>query len=146
MKTANRKDIPVVYTIKGNRQCRSTLAFLEEHNIEYIEKNVNADGLNRESLLNLVQSVGGFDDIFAKRSLPYKELDKLMQDKNTRTSMIFDFILENPRVLKYPILFDNKRVMIGFNELDIRAFIPRKVKIQSFLSTLNNMREECPLI
>ena len=37
-------------------------------------------------------------------------------------------IQENPRLLKRPLIFDEQRLLIGFNEDGIRAFIPPEVR------------------
>ena len=35
---------------------------------------------------------------------------------------------ETPRILKSPILVDDKRLQVGYKEDDIRAFLPRSVR------------------
>jgi regulatory protein spx len=37
-------------------------------------------------------------------------------------------ITSNPRILKSPILIDEKRLQVGYKEDDIRAFLPRSVR------------------
>ena len=37
-------------------------------------------------------------------------------------SNLIDLISENPSLLRRPIILDNKRMQIGFNEDEIRAF------------------------
>lgn len=41
---------------------------------------------------------------------------------------VIDLIQENPRILKSPILIDDKRLQIGYKEDDIRAFLPRSIR------------------
>ncbi len=41
---------------------------------------------------------------------------------------VLDIIMETPRILKSPILVDDKRLQIGYKEDDIRAFLPRSVR------------------
>ena len=36
--------------------------------------------------------------------------------------------METPRILKSPILVDEKRLQVGYKEDDIRAFLPRSVR------------------
>jgi regulatory protein spx len=38
-------------------------------------------------------------------------------------------ISENPQVLRRPIIMDEKRLHVGYNEEEIRAFLPRTVRI-----------------
>lgn len=37
-------------------------------------------------------------------------------------------MIENPTIMKRPILIDEKRLEVGFNQEDIRSFLPRKVR------------------
>jgi len=39
-------------------------------------------------------------------------------------------IEENPSLLRRPIILDAKRMQIGFNEDEIRAFLPRSYRQQ----------------
>ena len=41
---------------------------------------------------------------------------------------VIDIIMETPRILKSPILVDDKRLQVGYKEDDIRAFLPRSVR------------------
>ncbi len=41
---------------------------------------------------------------------------------------VIDLITSNPRILKSPILIDEKRLQVGYKEDDIRAFLPRAVR------------------
>ena len=43
-------------------------------------------------------------------------------------SEVIDLIQENPRILKSPILIDDKRLQVGYKEDDIRAFLPRSIR------------------
>ena len=44
------------------------------------------------------------------------------------TLKVIDIIMETPRILKSPILVDDKRLQVGYKEDDIRAFLPRSVR------------------
>ena len=41
---------------------------------------------------------------------------------------LINLIYKYPSLLKRPILFDNKRLQIGYNEDEIRRFLPRCVR------------------
>ncbi|CRH94310.1 Regulatory protein spx [Chlamydia trachomatis] len=41
---------------------------------------------------------------------------------------MIDLIQDNPRILKSPILIDDKRLQVGYKEDDIRAFLPRSIR------------------
>jgi regulatory protein spx len=70
----------------------------------------------------------GFDSVIVFHSnatLVYKRiLAKKKRDYLTSGEMI-QLILEYPRLLRSPIIFDDHRLLIGFNEEEIRQFLPR---------------------
>ena len=41
------------------------------------------------------------------------------------TKELISFIQKNPAVLKRPIIMDERRFLVGYNDDEIRAFIPR---------------------
>ena len=45
-------------------------------------------------------------------------------------SALIRLIEQNPSLLRGPIIIDNKRMQIGFNEDEIRAFLPRSYRKQ----------------
>ncbi len=45
-------------------------------------------------------------------------------------SELINLISKNPSLLRRPIIMDNKRMQIGFNEDEIRAFLPRDYRKQ----------------
>ena len=55
-----------------------------------------------------------------------KALDYDIEDLSL--SQVIDLIQENPRILKSPILIDEKRLQVGYKEDDIRAFLPRSIR------------------
>ena len=43
-------------------------------------------------------------------------------------NQLLDLLVEKPQLLKRPIIYDGRRLQIGYNEEDIRAFLPRSVR------------------
>ncbi|HCC3140667.1 TPA: transcriptional regulator Spx, partial [Legionella pneumophila] len=41
---------------------------------------------------------------------------------------LFGIIQNNPGLLRRPIIIDEKRLQVGYNEDEIRRFLPRKVR------------------
>jgi len=46
---------------------------------------------------------------------------------------LFKLIQENPGLLRRPIIMDEKRLQVGYNEDEIRRFLPRKVRTYQLL-------------
>jgi regulatory protein spx len=55
-------------------------------------------------------------------------------------SEMISFIRENPSVLKRPIVVNDRRIQVGYNEEEIRSFIPQARRI--FEKHCN--ADECP--
>ena len=41
---------------------------------------------------------------------------------------LLDLVQANPGLLRRPIMIDEKRLQVGFNEDEIRRFLPREVR------------------
>ena len=82
------------------------------------------------SILALTEN--GTDDIISTRSKIFQKLDVDVEDLSI--SALIRLIEENPSLLRRPIILDNKRMQIGFNEDEIRAFLPRSYHKQELRS------------
>ncbi|WP_017755355.1 transcriptional regulator Spx [Calidifontibacillus oryziterrae] len=111
---------------------RKAVKWFEKNNISYIERNILANPLNVQELQKILELTSeGTDEIIATRSKIYKELNL---DFDTLTLLeLLNLIEKHPTLLRNPIVVDNKRMMVGYNEDDIRKFIPRKVRKRQWL-------------
>ncbi|MBN8192915.1 transcriptional regulator Spx [Bacillus sp. AFS015802] len=107
--------------------CRKARAWLEEHSIQYVERNMLTEPLTPDEIKSILRlTENGTEDIISKQSKAYQELkvdiDSLpLQD-------LYTLIKENPLILKRPIMLDEKRLQIGYNDEEIRSFLPRKIR------------------
>lgn len=44
------------------------------------------------------------------------------------TYQLIDLVEKNPSLLRRPIIMDDRRLQVGYNEDEIRRFLPRKVR------------------
>ena len=68
----------------------------------------------------------GTEDIISKRSKAYQSL-KIDVDDLPMTEL-YELIRKTPGLLRRPIIIDDKRLQIGYNEDEIRRFLPREVR------------------
>ncbi|MCR8847912.1 transcriptional regulator SpxA [Rossellomorea sp. SC111] len=107
--------------------CRKARAWLEEHSVQYVERNMLIEPLTPDEIKSILRlTENGTEDIISKQSKVYQELkvdiDSLpLQD-------LYTLIKENPLILKRPIMLDEKRLQIGYNDEEIRSFLPRKIR------------------
>ncbi|SEK59965.1 regulatory protein spx [Carnobacterium iners] len=117
----------ILYTTPSCASCRKARTWLKENNIEYLEKNIFKDQLTEYDLkviLSLTEN--GTEEIISFRSQIFHDLNIDMEDISLKE--LIHVILENPSLIRRPILIDDKRLQIGFNEEDIRRFLPRDIR------------------
>lgn len=116
-----------IYTAPSCASCRKVKAWLKEHNIPFIEKNIFSTLLRESELKELLErSENGTDDIISKRSKIIKE-NKVDIDSMKMNDLI-KFIQDNPSILKRPIIIDERRFQVGYNAEEIRVFIPKELR------------------
>jgi regulatory protein spx len=112
-----------IYTSPSCASCRKVKKWFDEQKIPYREKNIFSTALNAKELKDLLSKTeNGTDDIISKRSNIIKE--KKVDIDDMSINQLVDFIRENPSILKRPIMVDERRVKVGYNEDEITTFIP----------------------
>ena len=110
-----------LYTSPSCTSCRKARAWLQEHEIPYVERNIFSEPLNIDELKAILQMTeDGTEEIISTRS--NMDLDELSLKE------LLDLVKENPGLLRRPIMIDEKRLQVGFNEDEIRRFLPRDVR------------------
>ena len=109
--------------------CRKARAWLIKHEVTFQEHNIITSPLTREELLDILSfTENGTEDIISTRSKVFQKLNIDVEELSI--SELISLIAENPSLLRRPIIMDNKRMQIGFNEDEIRAFLPRDYRKQ----------------
>lgn len=109
--------------------CRKARAWLSKYEVAFEEHNIITSPLNKEELLQILSfTENGTEDIISTRSKVFQKL--AIDVDELSTSSLMELISENPSLLRRPIILDKKRMQIGFNEDEIRAFLPRDYRKQ----------------
>lgn len=113
--------------------CRKARAWLKKHDVPFKEHNIMTSPLSSQELTSILAlTENGTDDIISTRSKIFQKLGVDVEDLSI--SALIRLIEENPSLLRRPIILDNKRMQIGFNEDEIRAFLPRSYRKQELRS------------
>lgn len=116
-----------IYTQSSCSSSRKAIKWLKENNIPYVEKRISSQPLTLAEFKNILRMTeDGTDEIIATNSNDFKKLDVEIDQLSIQE--LYELIKEHPRLLRSPILIDEKRLQVGYNEMDIRRFIPRKVR------------------
>lgn len=116
-----------LYTSPSCTSCRKAKAWLEEHNIDFRERNIFSEPLTIDEIKEVLRMTeDGTDEIISTRSKAFQELD--IQLDAMPLQDLYELIQNNPGLLRRPILLDEKRLQVGYNDDEIRRFLPRKVR------------------
>lgn len=118
--------------------CRKVKKWFEENHIPFETVNIFSSDLTADDIKEAIRkSENGTDDILSRRSKVFQETG--MDFDEMTISELVQFVLENPSVLKRPIIIDDRRVQVGYNAEEIRTFIPRAQRLAAL-----SCNEECP--
>ena len=116
-----------LYTTPSSVSCRKAKSWLEENNLPFIEKNIFNESLTISELKAILRlTENGTEDIISYRSQAFQNLNVPIDEFSL--SEVLELIQEEPSLIRRPILIDEKRLQIGFNDDDIRRFLPREVR------------------
>ena len=116
-----------LYTSPSCTSCRKARAWLKEHNIPYAERNIFSDPLSVDELKQILQMTeDGTEEIISKRSKVYHDLHVNIDDLSLKD--LLDLVQRHPGLLRRPIIMDEKRLQVGYNEDEIRRFLPHEVR------------------
>lgn len=109
--------------------CRKARAWLLAHEVPFAEHNIMTNPLTAKELKRLLSlTENGTDDLISTRSKIFQKLNIDVDELSVKE--LIDLIETYPSLLRRPIILDEKRMQIGFNEDEIRAFLPRNYRKQ----------------
>lgn len=116
-----------IYLSGSWSSCRKAKKWLRKRHIEFEEINLTKDIMEKDDLIKILSlTENGLEDVIATRGKTYSGLNHNFDELGLEEA--YRLIQENPRLLKRPLIFDEQRLLIGFNEDGIRAFIPPEVR------------------
>ena len=122
----------ILYTAPSCTSCRKAKAWLQTHDIDFQEHNLFTEPLSSEKIKQILQlTESGTEEIISTRSKAFQQLNVDINDLSLNE--LFDMITHDPSLLRRPIMLDEKRLQVGYNEDEIRRFLPRKIRTLELL-------------
>lgn len=116
-----------LYTSPSCTSCRKAKAWLENNDIPFKERNIFSEPLTIDEIKEILRMTeDGTDEIISTRSKVFQKLDVNIEQLPMQD--LFELIQKNPGLLRRPIIIDEKRLQVGYNEDEIRRFLPRTVR------------------
>ncbi|MCG0791669.1 negative regulator of proteolysis [Lactiplantibacillus plantarum] len=127
-----------LYTQSSCHSSRVARQWLEAHGIEFKEKNFSVDSPTVQDLKRILSlTEHGVDDIISARSKDYSEIAPKLPEMPLNEAL--KLLCDHPKLLRRPIIISDSKIQVGFNEDDIRQFIPRPVRRLKFNALLSRL-------
>lgn len=116
-----------LYVSPSCTSCRKAKAWLEEHELAFEEQNIYHEPLTKDEIKEILMLTDeGTEEIISYRSEAYKNLEIDFDELSMRE--LLDLFIEQPSLIRRPIIMDDRRLQIGFNDEEIRMFLPREIR------------------
>lgn len=113
-----------IITANNSGSSRRALRWLQAENIAYTELNMTKETLSIAELKAILRvSENGIDDILATHSKLYPALKTRYQDMSLNA--VLREVQKHPTLLRSPLIYDDRRLVVGFNQERARMLIPR---------------------
>ena len=107
--------IPNCDTIKKARK------FLKDNNIDYDFHDYKKSGVPEKELKKWIKQTG-WEALLNKRGTTWRKLDDNTKD-NVNQSTAIKIMLENPSIIKRPLLDIDSTYTVGFNEKEYKSLL-----------------------
>lgn len=135
------KKLIQIYTTPSCASCRKAKKWFDQYKIPYSEKNIFSIKLSKEDIFRMLSnSENGFEDIISTRSKVFKE--KKLEPDGMSTQALVEFIIENPSVLKRPIIINENELQVGYNNEDITIFLPKEMRNKECFNSFDKLDDE----
>ena len=116
-----------LYVSPSCTSCRKAKSWLEEHDLGYEEKNIYHEPLSKDEIKEILMLTDeGTEEIISYRSQAYKDLE--VDIDTLSMNDLLELFIEEPSLIRRPIILDDRRLQIGYNEEEIRMFLPREIR------------------
>jgi Spx/MgsR family transcriptional regulator len=113
------------YTYPSCTSCRKTKKWLSAHSVNVQERHLFRETPTRQELFTLLSMTSeGLDELLATRSRTFKSLNVDVEDMPL--SAVVDLIIQEPKLLRRPILTDGETIVVGYNLEKLRSLTKKK--------------------
>lgn len=129
-----------LFVTTSSASCRKARQWLEQNGIPYKERNMLVRPLSMEEFKRILERTEiGTEEIISVRSKVFQELGLEIESLSLRE--LHKIIEQYPTIMRRPILIDDKRLQVGFNEEEIRRFLPRSTRTSELMKFLTSINE-----
>lgn len=112
----------IIYGIKNCNTMKKAFTWLDDHHIQYQFHNYKTDGLTADLLDTFLQLVD-WQSLLNTSGTTWRKLDEQVREQINNAQAAKKIMLDNPSILKRPLLIDGKRALLGFSDESYSQFI-----------------------
>lgn len=101
-----------LYGIKNCDTIKKARKWLEENGVDYKFHDLRSEGIDAASIDSWIEQAG-WETVLNRRGTTWRKLDSSVQE-NTDSSNVTALLLEQPAMIKRPILDNKGTITIGF--------------------------------
>lgn len=117
-----------LFTYPGSIDCKKVKKWLDSHSIPYEEKELFDQQVTMEELKQMTSLTEmGVIDIIAPEYLSV--VRHVIEDNDISLKELYEEVEKEPKLLKLPILYDDKRMLVGYNEEELSKFLPKPTRV-----------------
>ena len=102
-----------IYGIKSCDSCRKAVSWFREHELEHEFHDLREDGITIQLLESWADRVD-WEALLNRRSLTWRRIPDLDKQNLSRAGALA-LMLENPTLIKRPVLEADRRMVVGFD-------------------------------
>ena len=109
--------------ISNNRSSRNARQFFDDYQIPVMQIKISSK-MTEDEMIDILEK--NPDEVTSISSIKSDSVRSLVHHfDHLRLSELVKILISDPKLIKTPIIFDDKRFLAGYNSEDIRAFLPR---------------------
>lgn len=103
-----------IYGIKNCDTMKKAFKWLGDHNIGYNFHDYKKSGID-ESIIKQAITDHGWERVINKRGTTWRQLEDIIKN-NIDTKLALNIAIDNPSIIKRPLLLNGNKIIIGFDE------------------------------
>src|SRR5699024_2483170 len=132
-----------IYTASSCTSSRKAKAWLSNHDIPYVERNIDRKPLTDQELQTILQKTeNGTEEIISTRSTDFRNLG--IDLETLSLTALMELIHEKPKLRIPSSIIDDTRSQVSSQEDDIRQFLPRKDRKQQMMELMQAAKSNIP--
>ncbi len=109
--------MPTLYGISNCDTIKKARKWLEQRGVQYTFHDYKKSGVTKDMLENWALEIGEWEPLLNRRGTTFRKLPEIVRE-NVNENTALQLMVENPSMIKRPVLEYDGGVMVGFKGTD----------------------------